>query len=83
MEELESNLETARARAARKAERERKAAEKAAREKGETLAVAEAPGEEVSSEETAAAETPVWPPVAETAPELATPDVAEESVPAE
>ncbi|HAA92998.1 MAG TPA: DUF1013 domain-containing protein [Rhodospirillaceae bacterium] len=64
MDELESNLETARKRAARKAERERKAAEKAAREKAAAAdAAAEAATPEpAASEEAAAPETPAWPP---------------------
>jgi len=66
MEELERNLETARARAERKAARERKAAEKAARERGEVLAAVEAPVEEAAPE-ASVEETPVWPPVAESA----------------
>lgn len=71
MDELESNLETARKRAARKAERERKAAEKAAREK----AAAEAAAGVTPEEPAPAAEAPPWPPVAGAFPE-AVPDSA-------
>lgn len=95
MDELESNLETARKRAARKAERERKAAEKAAREKAAADAetaeptVEDAPSEaaapawpvpEGASEEAPASETPAWPPAPEPAAE---PVTAEETPPPE
>ena len=71
MEELEGNLDTARARAERKAIREQKAAEKAARAKRDVLAAEEAPVEKAASEiqveDGTSTETPVWPPVANSA----------------
>ena len=64
MEELENNLDTARARAQRKAVRERKAAEKAARQNGDVLAAAEVSSEKVvpeaSNEDGASSDTTVW-----------------------
>jgi hypothetical protein len=68
MDELESNLQTARKRAQRKADRERKAAEKAARERGEELPPLEPAASEAPAEEPAA-ETPSWTTVSAPKPE--------------